>query len=278
VTLLSEGLWPIKADPGQIEQVLMNLVVNARDAMPGGGTLTVETTNVTLDEEYAAFHVDSRPGEHVMLTVCDTGQGMDQEVMSHLFEPFFTTKGQGQGTGLGLSTVFGIVRISGGHIRVESNLQEGTCFYIYFPRHVKEESETPWVASMPDPAVAGECEGTVLVVEDDAAVRDLAVRVLESHGYHVLHAGCGPDALLLSERYEGQIDLLLTDVVMPHMNGRKLSEELLVQRPGTPVLYMSGYADSNILRHGKLPPGMAFLSKPFAVEELIQRVRRLLEN
>ncbi len=278
VTLLAEDLWPIKADPGQIEQVLMNLVVNARDAMPGGGTLTIETANVTLDEEYAAFHVDSQPGEHVMLTVCDTGQGMDHEVMAHLFEPFFTTKGQGQGTGLGLSTVFGIVRISGGHIRVESNLQEGTCFYIYLPRHVKTEAETPWAASKPDSSLAGDCEGTVLVVEDDPAVRDLAVRVLESHGYHVLHAGCGPDALLLSEQYDGQIDLLLTDVVMPHMNGRQLSDKFRSQRPGTPVLYISGYADSNILRHGKLPPGMAFLSKPFAVEELIQRVRRLLEN
>ena len=278
VTLLAEDLWPIRADPGQIEQVLMNLVVNARDAMPGGGTLTIETANVTLDEEYATFHVDAQPGEHVMLAVCDTGQGMDQEVMAHLFEPFFTTKGQGQGTGLGLSTVFGIVRISGGHIRVESNVQEGTRFYIYLPRHIKDEAEAPWAATMPDPALAGECEGTVLVVEDDPAVRDLAVRVLESHGYHVLHAGCGHDALLMSEQYDGQIDLLLTDVVMPHMNGRKLSEELLSQRPGTPVLYMSGYADSNILRRGKLPPGMAFLSKPFTVQELIQRVRRLLEH
>ena len=277
-TRLDEDLWPIKADPGQIEQVLMNLVVNARDAMPGGGTLTVETANVTLDEEYAEFHVDSRPGEHVMLTVCDTGQGMDHEVMAHLFEPFFTTKEQGQGTGLGLSTVFGIVRISGGHIRVESNLREGTCFYIYLPRHVKEEEETSWASIIPDLTHAGKGEGTVLVVEDDAAVRDLAVRVLESHGYHVLHAGCGHDALLLSERYEGRIDLLLTDVVMPHMNGRKLSEEFLAQRPGTPVLYMSGYADSNILRHGKLPPGTAFLSKPFAVEALIQKVRRLLQQ
>ena len=277
-TSLADELWPIRADPGQIEQVLMNLVVNARDAMPGGGTLTIETANVTLDEEYVAYHVDAEPGEHVMLAVCDTGLGMDHEVMAHLFEPFFTTKGQGQGTGLGLSTVFGIVRISGGHIRVESNVQEGTCFYIYLPRHIKSEAEAPCTACMPDSALAGECEGTVLVVEDDAGVRDLAVRVLESYGYHVLHAGCGPDALLISERYDGPIDLLLTDVVMPHMNGRKLSEQLRSQRPGIPVLYMSGYADSNILRRGTLPPGMAFLSKPFAVEELIQRVRLLLEH
>jgi two-component system cell cycle sensor histidine kinase/response regulator CckA len=213
-----------------------------------------------------------------MLAVCDTGQGMDHEVMSHLFEPFFTTKEQGQGTGLGLSTVFGIVRISGGHIRVESNVQEGTGFYIYLPRHIRTEAEASWLDCMPDLALSGECEGTVLVVEDDDAVRDLAVRVLESHGYHVLHAGCGPDALQLSEQYDGPIDLLLTDVVMPQMNGRKLSEELRAQRPGTPVLYMSGYADSNILRRGTLPPGMAFLSKPFAVEELILKVRRLLEN
>jgi PAS domain S-box-containing protein len=278
VASLAEDLWPIRADPGQIEQVLMNLVVNARDAMPGGGTLTIETANVTLDEEYATFHVDAEPGEHVMLAVRDTGQGMDHEVMAHLFEPFFTTKEQGQGTGLGLSTVFGIVRISGGHIRVESSVQQGTSFYIYLPRHVKSEAEAPWAACVPDSALAGGCEGTVLVVEDDAAVRDLAVRVLESHGYHVLHAGCGPDALLISERYDGKIDLLLTDVVMPHMNGRKLSELFRKQRPRVPVLYMSGYADSNILRRGTLPPGMAFLSKPFAVEDLIQRVRRLMEH
>ncbi|MFN2244324.1 MAG: GAF domain-containing protein, partial [Anaerolineae bacterium] len=277
VTSLADDLWPIRADAGQIEQVLMNLVVNARDAMPGGGILTVETGNVVLDEEYAEFHVDAQPGEHVVLAVCDTGQGMDQEIMAHLFEPFFTTKEQGQGTGLGLSTVFGIVRISGGHIRVESNVQEGTCFYVYFPRHVEAETEVHWAAYMPDSALAGECEGTVLVVEDDAGVRDLAVRVLESHGYHVLHAGCGPDALLLSEQYDGPIDLLLTDVVMPHMNGRKLAEQVRAQRPGIPVLFMSGYADSNILRRGTLPAGMAFLSKPFAVEELIQKVRLLLE-
>jgi PAS domain S-box-containing protein len=276
-TSLSDELWPIRADAGQIEQVLMNLVVNARDAMPGGGTLTIETSNVTLDEEYANFHVDAQPGEHVMLAVCDTGQGMDQEVMTHLFEPFFTTKEQGQGTGLGLSTVFGIVRISGGHIRVESGVQEGTRFYIYLPRYVEMEADEPWAAYMPDSALAAECEGTVLVVEDDAGVRDLAVRVLESYGYHVLHAGCGPDALLLSERYDGPIDLLLTDVVMPHMNGRELAEQIRAQRPAIPVLYMSGYADSNILRRGTLPPGMAFLSKPFAVEELIQKVRLLLE-
>ncbi|MFN2217627.1 MAG: PAS domain S-box protein, partial [Anaerolineae bacterium] len=207
VTSLADDLWPIRADAGQIEQVLMNLVVNARDAMPGGGILTVETGNVVLDEEYAEFHVDAQPGEHVVLAVCDTGQGMDQEIMAHLFEPFFTTKEQGQGTGLGLSTVFGIVRISGGHIRVESDVQGGTCFYVYFPRHVEAETEVHWAAYMPDSALAGECEGTVLVVEDDVGVRDLAVRVLESHGYHVLHAGCGPDALLLSEQYDGPIDL-----------------------------------------------------------------------
>jgi PAS domain S-box-containing protein len=277
VTSLSEDLWPIRADAGQIEQVLMNLVVNARDAMPGGGTLTVGTSNVTLDEEYADFHVDAQPGEHVMLAVCDTGQGMDQEVMAHLFEPFFTTKEQGQGTGLGLSTVFGIVRINGGHIRVESSVQEGTHFYIYLPRLVEMEAEEPWAAYMPDSALATECEGTVLVVEDDAGVRDLAVRVLESYGYQVLHAGCGPDALLLSEQYDGPIDLLLTDVVMPHMNGRELAEQIRAQRPAIPVLYMSGYADSNLLRRGTLPAGMAFLSKPFVVEELIQKVRLLLE-
>jgi len=277
VTLLDDDLWPIRADAGQIEQVLMNLVLNARDAMHSGGRLTIETANAVLDEEYAAYHVDARSGDHVMLAVCDTGEGMDEETMAHLFEPFFTTKEQGQGTGLGLSTVFGIVSICGGHIRVESDVQEGTRFHIYFPRHIEGELEAPWAASSPATAPADESEGTVLVVEDDAGVRDLAVRVLESYGYHVLPAGGGGEALLLSEQHDGPIDLLITDVVMPHMNGKKLAETLRGKRPGIPVLFISGYADTNILRDGKLPSGTAFLSKPFAVEELIQRVRLLME-
>ena len=277
VTHLDDKLWLIRADAGQIEQVLMNLVLNARDAMHGGGRLTIKTENVVLDEEYTAFHVNAQSGEHVMLAVCDTGEGIDQETMAHLFEPFFTTKEQGQGTGLGLSTVFGIVSIAGGHIRVESAVQEGTRFHIYFPRHIESEAEASWVAPIPASTPTRESQGTVLVVEDDAGVRDLAVRVLESYGYHVLQAEGGGEALLISEQYDGPIDLLVTDVVMPHMNGKILAETLRTRRPGIPVLYMSGYADTNILRHGKLPAGMAFLSKPFAVEELIQRVRLLLE-
>ncbi len=277
VTLLADELWPIRADAGQIEQVLMNLVLNARDAMPSGGLLTIETANVVLDEEYTACHVNAHPGEHVMLAVCDTGEGMDKETMAHLFEPFFTTKEQGKGTGLGLSTVFGIVSISGGHIRVESNLEEGTCFYIYFPRHVETDVETTWADPSPPSVLAREAKGTVLVVEDDAVVRELAVRVLESYGYRVLHAESGWSALRLSEQHDGPIDLLITDVVMPNMDGKELVERLRAQRSGIPVLYVSGYADTNITENGRLPLGTAFLSKPFSVKELIQRVRLLME-
>jgi PAS domain S-box-containing protein len=275
---LAGDLWPVKVDPAQTEQVLMNLVVNSRDAMPDGGTLTIKTENVTLDQAYVAAHVDAQPGDHVLLTVSDTGQGMSGEVQAHLFEPFFTTKEQGQGTGLGLSTVFGIVRRSGGHIGVESHEGEGTSFKLYLPRDMEVEVETPAQFLRPDAASSERGTETVLVIEDDAGVRHLAVRVLISYGYHVLEAEDGPEALQISEQYEKPIHLLLTDVVMPQMNGRELVNRLRGQRPGLPVLYMSGYADNTILQLGRLPPDTAFLAKPFSIEDLIRKVRTLMAD
>ena len=254
----------------------MNLVVNSRDAMPDGGTLSLRTENITLDQTYIASHVDAQPGDHVLLTVSDTGQGMGNEVQAHLFEPFFTTKEQGQGTGLGLSTVFGIVRRSGGHIRVESCEGKGTSFRIYLPRDHETEVETPAQFLRPPVTLSERGTETVLVVEDDVGVRHLAVRVLISYGYHVLEAEGGPQALLLSEQHQEPIHLLLTDVVMPQMNGRELVSRLRGQRPGIPVLYMSGYTDSATLQLGALPPHTAFLPKPFSVEDLIRKVRALM--
>ncbi|MGD9148507.1 MAG: PAS domain S-box protein, partial [Anaerolineae bacterium] len=275
---LAEALWPVKVDPAQLEQVLMNLVVNSRDAMPDGGMLTLKTENVTLDEAYIVSHVDARPGDHVLLTVSDTGQGMSGEVQAHLFEPFFTTKEQGQGSGLGLSTVFGIVRRSGGHICVESQEREGTTFEIYLPRDRETKDDSPAQFLWPEMAASAQERETVLVVEDDVGVRHMATRVLLSYGYHVLEAAGGPEALRISEQYEKPIHLLLADVVMPRMSGRELVNRLRGQRPGVSVLYISGYADNAILQLGILPPDTAFLPKPFSVEELILKVRALMAN
>jgi nitrogen-specific signal transduction histidine kinase/CheY-like chemotaxis protein len=273
---LAEDLWPVKMDPAQFEQVLMNLVVNSRDAMPDGGTLSLKTGNVTLDEAYVVSNVDARPGDHVLLTVRDTGHGMSDEVQAHLFEPFFTTKEQGQGSGLGLSTVFGIVRRNGGHICVESHKGEGTSFEIYLPRDRAIKDEIPAQFLWAEMAASTMERETVLVVEDDVGVRHMATRVLVSYGYHVLEAEGGPEALQISEQYEKPIHLLLADVVMPQMNGRQLVNRLRGQRPGIPVLYISGWADNAIMQLDVLPPNTAFLPKPFSVEELILKVRALM--
>jgi signal transduction histidine kinase len=278
MTRLEDDLWRVKSDPAQIEQVIMNLVVNARDAMPGGGTLTIETRNVTLDEAYCAYHVEAQQGDHVVLTIGDTGEGMDAEVKAHLFEPFFTTKERGQGTGLGLSTVFGIVRQNNGHIRVESRLNRGTRFLIYLPRCEQDRyggSEDMLEAEEAGPI--GERK-TVLVVEDEANVRRLAVRVLASYGYQVLEAGDGSSALQVSGAHEGGIDLLITDVVMPHMNGKELADRLQYDRPLLPVLYMSGYPDRDIFGEGGLPSDSTFLPKPFSIEDLVQKVQSVLDG
>ena len=241
-TLPADALGKVKADPGQIEQVVMNLVVNARDAMPGGGKLTIETANVTLDEGYARRHPGVVAGEYVMLAISDTGTGMDQETQSHIFEPFYTTKGQ-KGTGLGLSMVYGIVKQSGGYIWVYSELGHGTTFKVYLPQ-VGEAEQKPSL----QPALAGPPSGheTILVVEDEPQLRDLTRQFLESHGYTVLVAEHGAAALEVARRHPGPIHLLLTDIIMPVMNGRELAQRMAVFSPKTRILFMSGYTENAV--------------------------------
>jgi CheY-like chemotaxis protein len=272
---LEPELGNIKADPVQLEQVIMNLVVNARDAMPKGGKLSIETSNVYLDESYAHEHVSVVPGEYVMLAISDTGCGMDEETRQQIFEPFFTTKEPGKGTGLGLSMVYGIVRQSGGNIWVYSEEGTGTTFKIYFPRVTAEAQEykrTNGFAEVPKG-----CE-TILLVEDAALVRTLARQVLETAGYRVLEAESGEAALRICESINGtRIDLLLTDVVMPGMSGNDMSKILLAKQPDMPVLYMSGYTDDAIVQHGVLEPGINFLQKPFSPGALAVKVREVLD-
>ena len=268
------GLGRVKADRGQIEQVIMNLAVNARDAMPQGGRLIIELENVELDAEYVRRHVGARAGLHVMLSVGDSGVGIPREIQAQIFEPFFTTKEQGKGTGLGLATVYGIVKQSGGYIEVDSEPGRGTTFRIYLPR---VDTTTPVAdrASRPSNAAGG--TETVLLVEDEEGVRELARDILRSSGYTVLEARSGSEALLISERHQGPLDLLLTDVVMPRMSGRELAERLGPLRPELSVLYMSGYTDDAVIRHGVLGAGTAFLQKPFTPATLVQRVRETLD-
>jgi signal transduction histidine kinase/DNA-binding response OmpR family regulator len=274
VIALDPELGRVKADMGQIEQVIMNLAVNARDAMPQGGKLTIETANVVLDEEYAQQHVDVQPGPYVMLAVSDTGVGMDEETRSHLFEPFFTTKEVGEGTGLGLATVYGIVKQSGGHIWVYSEPKPGTTFKVYLPR-VEEAVESG--KQVQSPAESPRGSETVLLVEDADMVRDLAYRVLLQNGYTVLEARDGREALQVCEEHEGPIHLLMTDEVMPQMSGRELADRLMPLRPEMRMLYMSGYTDDGIIRHGVLEPGVAFLQKPFTPDALTSKVREVLD-
>jgi PAS domain S-box-containing protein len=273
-TSLSPGVGVVRADPGQLEQVLMNLVVNARDAMPGGGTVTLETGNVMLDGEYAGLHDEVIPGPYVMLAVADTGTGMDAAVRQRIFEPFFTTKPQGKGTGLGLSTVYGVVRQSGGHVWVYSELGKGTTFKIYLPREdaPHEPAESP--ALLPTLERGSE---TILLVEDDQVVRELLRMFLQRQGYRVLGAGSGGDALRVAESAGGPPDLLLTDVVMPGMSGRELAVQVRERWPGVAVIYMSGYTDDAIVHHGVLDPGSEFIQKPVSPDVLAHRIRAVLE-
>ena len=273
---LQSELGNIKADPVQLEQVLMNLVVNARDAMPKGGKLSIETTNVYLDEAYAREHVSVVPGDYVMLAISDTGCGMDEDTRQHIFEPFFTTKEQGKGTGLGLSMVYGIVRQSGGNIWVYSEEGRGTTFKIYFPRVTADAEEHKRTSGALDGPRG--CE-TILLVEDAELVRNLARQVLEGAGYRVLEAASAEAAINLCERINGdRIDLLLTDVIMPGMSGNEMSRVLLAKQPGMPVLYMSGYTDDAIVQHGVLEAGINFLQKPFTPCALTLKVREVLDN
>ncbi len=275
VTGLDPALGRVNADPGQLEQVLLNLAVNARDAMPQGGRLTLETANVELDEADARWHAGVASGRYVRLAVRDTGIGMDAATQSHLFEPFFTTKELGQGTGLGLATVYGIVRQSGGHITVDSTPGRGTAFTIYLPRLGEGvEAAEPVVA----PAKPRKGSETVLLVEDEAGVRGVAQEILRSTGYIVLAASDGHEALRISIQHEGPIHLLLTDVVMPGLSGPALVSRLASRRPKMRVMYMSGYTEDTIVQHGLPNPGMVFLQKPFTPEVLTRKVRELLET
>jgi PAS domain S-box-containing protein len=272
---LATDLDRVKADPGQVEQVIMNLAVNARDAMPTGGRLTVETADVELDAGYARQHAGVAPGRYVLLAVSDTGHGMTPEVQARIFEPFFTTKAQGKGTGLGLATVFGIVKGAGGHVGVYSEVGRGTTFKVYLPS-----------AGRPtDPAADGQGlpglltgTGTLLVVEDDEQVRGLTRMALETLGYTVLEAPGGPEAVHLAGAHAGPIDLLVTDVVMPGVSGREVAEAVRMGRPGVRVLFVSGYTDDAVIRHGVLTAEMAFLQKPFTLAALGEKVRAVLDR
>jgi signal transduction histidine kinase/CheY-like chemotaxis protein len=265
----------IFADPGQLGQVVMNLAVNARDAMPAGGTLRIGVDAVDLDDAFAANHPGSTAGPHVRITVSDTGVGMGPDVLAHLFEPFFTTKEQGQGTGLGLATVYGIVKQSAGYIAVESVPGLGTSFQIHFPCAPANCASEPVREATPDSVSGVE---TILLVEDQAEVRAVVRNALQAHGYSVIEAPDGPSALSLLPESPHHIDLLLTDVVMPHMSGRELAERCRATHGNLRVLYMSGYTDDAIVRHGVLAAGIELLPKPFAVAQLLGRVRELLDR
>jgi len=271
------ALWRIEIDPGQMEQVIMNLVVNAKDAMPNGGKLTIETSNMDLDENYFSDHgiVEKHPGSYVVLAVSDTGIGMDKEVQEHIFDPFYTTKEKGKGTGLGLSTIYGIVKQNNGFIWVYSEPGQGSTFKVYLPK-VKGDVKEEEIEQTPVEHLDG--SETVLIVEDDDSLRKLTRTVLKQRGYKILEAENGEDALRISKEHEGTIDLMITDVVMPKMSGKETAERLQPLYPQMRVIYMSGYTDNAIFHHGVLAPGLNFLEKPFSLEGLARKVREVLDK
>jgi PAS domain S-box-containing protein len=273
--LPGSNLGRVKADPGQIEQVLLNLVVNARDAMPEGGRVTIETSNVQLDRDYSAKHHNIQPGPWVMLTVSDTGCGMDAQTQSRIFEPFFTTKAQGKGTGLGLATVYGVVKQSDGFIYVYSEVGQGTTFKIYLPEVTADVArEASERTSVPPPRGSE----TILFVEDEESVRELVRDYLAGTGYRVLQAVDGVQALEVAAAHKGTIEILVTDVVMPRLSGRELASRITAQRPDVKVLYISGYTDDSIFRHGVLEGGVAYLQKPFNLKAIAQKIREVLDG
>jgi len=277
VTLPDHNLDFVKVDPGQVEQVLVNLVVNARDAMPDGGKLTIRTANELLDEQYAQTHVDVLPGHYVCLSVSDTGTGMTREVQARIFDPFFTTKEPGRGTGLGLATCYGIVKQNEGHIQVESVLGEGTLFKIFLPQ----------VAKIPLSKLTGGTgnslpvgEEMILVVEDEPAVRQIVTELLERQGYSVITAVNGEDALRLIENNEiaSEVDLLLTDIVMPRLTGTALADKVKSRFPQMKIVFMSGYADESLANSGTMEPGTTFIQKPFTMDILARKIRQVLDS
>jgi len=275
-TVFKKPLGKITADPGQIEQVIMNLVVNARDAMPRGGRILIETDNVTLDQKSQSKNRELEPGPYVMLAITDTGVGMADIVKAHLFEPFFTTKGPGKGTGLGLATSYGIVRQSGGDIRVYSEPDRGTSFKIYFPcTGLSTPLETPSVENAP-PRNGSE---TVLLVEDDASVRQLTASILRNHGYVIFEAEDGLEGVQLAlGDHSPQFDLIVSDVIMPRMSGKEMFDKIRLRHPDVKILFVSGYTDNALADHGVLGPGIAFLEKPFSPNRLAQQVRAVLDE
>jgi signal transduction histidine kinase/CheY-like chemotaxis protein len=274
ITSLAGDLQPVLADPGQLEQVLVNLAVNARDAMPRGGTLTIDTSNITVDAESIAGGSEAPPGQNVRLRISDTGTGMSPDVIEHAFEPFFTTKMDGGGTGLGLATVYGILIQSDGHIHIYSDPGGGTTFSITLP--ATSQAAAPSAAQMAyQRTPRGE---TVLVVEDEAALREVTRRILARNGYQVITAASGPEALDIARDHQGEIHLLVTDVVMPHMLGKEVAEEMLLIKPETEVLYMSGYARPVLAFQGRLEPGVALVEKPFSAADLLAKAGQVLNG
>ncbi len=276
LTIFEPALWPVNVDPGQMEQVIINLTINAGDAMPIGGRLTVKTANANLDENYFREHsIKDLPGSYVVISVQDTGSGMDTETQERIFEPFYTTKEQGKGTGLGLSTVYGIVKQNNGFIWAYSEPGKGTIFKIYLPA-VKEDAKP----EEKEQALVSERGGseTVLIVEDDDVLRSFAQKILQQHGYRILVAANGEDALKVSGEHEGPIQLMLTDVVMPKMSGKETAERLQPLYPWMKVIFMSGYTDGAIAHHGVLAPGLNFIEKPFSPEDLARKVREVIDS
>jgi CheY-like chemotaxis protein len=275
-TTIAANLWPIKADRSQMEQVIVNLAVNARDAMPTGGSLVIKTKNVILDDQTDEASVfQAAPGEYIMLAVRDTGIGMSQTIQAHIFEPFYTTKERGRGTGLGLATVYGIIQQSGGDIRVYSEVGQGTTFKIYLPRTNKPVTKPPTQQNAVTLQTGSEM---ILLCEDDEGVRSLVSDILHMQGYTVLEAQDGQIALQLAAKHGDSITLLLTDVVMPSISGKALAEQVTRYQPNLKVLYMSGYNKEEITHHGVPNPGAAFLQKPFNFTTLIDKVRQVLDG